>query len=193
MKTSLIITDNFYNNPDETREWVLAQDFNVNGNFPGNRTEPMHSWGLESVIQKIINSAGGKITYFDDYYNTAFQYTTEKDSSWIHIDQNRMWAGVCYLTPNAPANGGTGLFKHKETGYECSPRLTDGSIDLEELKKTDKDSQDFSKWDMTTMVGNIYNRLVLYRGDMFHTSMEYFGKDKYDGRLFQTFFFDTEY
>ena len=54
-------------------------------------------------------------------------------------------------------------------------------------------SRDFSKWDMTAMVGNVYNRLVLYRGDLFHSSLDYFGNDKHDGRLFQTFFFNTEY
>ena len=61
------------------------------------------------------------------------------------------------------------------------------------MTKKDKDSQNMKAWDMTAMVGNVYNRLVLYRGDMFHRSLEYFGNDKFDGRLFQTFFFDTEY
>jgi len=65
---------------------------------------------------------------------------------------------------------------------------------MKKMKKhTDKDSRDFSKWDMSAMVGNIYNRLVLYRGDMFHSSLDYFGKDKNDGRLFQTFFFNTQH
>ena len=193
MQTSLIITDDFYNNPDETREWALQQDFNIVGNFPGQRTPPVGWAGLRTSIQDIVRHAAGEITRWDTEYTETFQYTTKKDSSWIHADYTTMWAGVLYLTPDAPANGGTGLFRHKETGYERAPRLADGSYDLEKMKKTDIDSRDFSKWDMTAMVGNIYNRLVLYRGDMFHTSMEYFGKDKYDGRLFQTFFFDTEY
>ncbi len=55
------------------------------------------------------------------------------------------------------------------------------------------DSRNFSKWDMTAMVGNVYNRLVLYRGDLFHSSLDYFGEGLEDGRLFQTFFFDTQY
>jgi len=49
-----------------------------------------------------------------------------------------------------------------------------------------------TKWEQTTFIGNKYNRLILYRGDFFHTSLDYFGRDMYDGRLFQTFFFDTE-
>ena len=56
-----------------------------------------------------------------------------------------------------------------------------------------KDSRDMSKWDMVDMISNKFNRLVLYRGDLFHSSMEYFGEDKETGRLFQTFFFNTEY
>ena len=65
---------------------------------------------------------------------------------------------------------------------------------MKKMKKhTDPDSRDFSKWDMTAKVGNVYNRLVLYRGDMFHSSLDYFGKDLKDGRLFQTFFFNTQY
>ena len=193
MNTNLIITDNFYNNPDETRDWALKQEFGVRGNFPGQRTHPVGWPGLRISIQDIIRPAAGEITRWDTEYTETFQYTTKKDSSWIHADYTTMWAGVLYLTPDAPTSGGTGLFKHKETGYERAPRLIDGSYDLEKMKKTDTDSRDFSKWEMTAMVGNVYNRLVLYRGDMFHTSLDYFGKDKHDGRLFQTFFFDTEY
>ena len=42
-------------------------------------------------------------------------------------------------------------------------------------------------------VGNIYNRLVVYRGNLYHRSvLPGFGTDKHTGRLFQTFFFDTK-
>jgi hypothetical protein len=30
------------------------------------------------------------------------------------------------------------------------------------------------------------------RADNYHVSLDYFGKDMYDGRLFQVFFFNTE-
>jgi len=193
MQTSLIITDNFYNEPDEIRKYALAQEFETRGNFPGQRTKPVHHWDCKEVIQRIIQSHGGEITYFGDAYTTAFQYTTEKDSSWIHADQTTNWAGVLYLTPDAPANGGTGLFRHKETGWETAPRLKNGNYDQKGLDKVNADARNYDAWEMTAMTAPIYNRLVLYRGDMFHTSLEYFGKDKYDGRLFQTFFFDTEY
>ena len=82
METNLIITDNFYTDPDKVREWVLEQPFDVRGNYPGQRTKPVHDWtDLKETIQKIVFNAGGLITGWDYDYTTAFQYTTEKDSS----------------------------------------------------------------------------------------------------------------
>lgn len=44
---------------------------------------------------------------------------------------------------------------------------------------------------LVTILGNVYNRLVLYRGDLFHRSLiSGFGNDVKTGRLTQVFFFD---
>ena len=194
MKTNLIITDDFYVYPDKVREFALSQEFTVYGNYPGQRTQPFSYDDLKRAIQYIVQQAGGNITQFEEFeYTAAYQYTTAKDSSWIHSDQTTMWAGVCYLTPDAPLSSGTGLFRHKETGLFEAAYKEDGSYDQETMDRIYKDSRDMSKWDMVDMVSNKYNRLVLYRGNLFHSSLDYFGNDKYDGRLFQTFFFNTEY
>lgn len=194
METNLIITDNFYVYPDKVREFALSQEFTVTGNYPGQRTKQFSYDDLKRAIQFIVQNAGGNITQFEEFsYTAAYQYTTAEDSSWIHADQTTMWAGVCYLTPDAPLTSGTGLFRHKETGLYRAAYKEDGSYDQELMSKIYKDSRDMSKWDMVDMVSNKYNRLVLYRGNLFHSSLDYFGTDKYDGRLFQTFFFNTEY
>lgn len=194
MEISSIIIDNFYNDPLETRELALQQEFGVKGNYPGMRTESFVNQSVFDVIQKAIFTAGGKITRWDtDQYNGSFQYTTSRDRSWIHADQTTKWAGVCYLTPNPPLSSGTGLFRHIQTGIESAPKNNNGEYDFDLLDKIYLDAQDMTKWEMTDRLANKFNRLVLYRGDFFHMSLDYFGQDKYDGRLFQTFFFDTEY
>jgi hypothetical protein len=194
MKISSIIIDDFYSDPYEVREMSLNQEFNVSGNYPGVRTEPFRNQSIFEVIQNSIRYAGGNILNWDKYdYTGAFQYTTSRDRSWIHADQTTMWAGVCYLTPNAPLSAGTGLFRHKETGLYSAPKNSDGTLNEEILSKIYLDSQDMTKWELTDRLANKFNRLVLYRGDYFHMSLDYFGQDKYDGRLFQTFFFDSEY
>ena len=194
MEIQTIIVDDFYNDVDLVRDFALQQDFNVNGNYPGHRTPSLTNDTVKEVIQNIVRTAGGKITWWDtDQYNGAFQYATASDRSWIHADQTSNWAAVCYLTPNAPSTAGTGLFRHKETGLYKAPKNPDGSFDMEYLNRINQDSLDMTKWEKIDTLANKYNRLVLYRGDIFHMSLDYFGKDKYDGRLFQTFFFNTEY
>ena len=67
-----------------------------------------------------------------------------------------------------------------------------------EYERTDNDAPqkegyDYTKWEMTDYVANKYNRIVLYRGNLYHASLDYFGNNIQNGRLFQTFFFNTEY
>jgi len=191
MAYTSITIDNFYNNPDEVRDYVLTQDFNITGNFPGKRTEPILNESTTEYISKLI-SYEGKVDWANNKeYNGSFQYTTKNDTSWIHADEYNHWAGVLYLTPNAPLNSGTGIFKHKEAGLYKIPRMIDGSIDRELTNKIYNDAGDISKWELVNYIGNVYNRLVIYQGDLFHTSLKYFGNNLEDGRLFQTFFFDT--
>jgi len=46
---------------------------------------------------------------------------------------------------------------------------------------------------MVDRIGNRYNRMILYRSDIYHSSLDYFGTDLYTGRLFQVFFINTEF
>lgn len=187
MNTKLIVAEDFYQEPDVVREFALSQDFTVVGNFPSARTESFWSESAKETIQKLVMAHGGNITYWPNGYNGAFQFTTKKDKSWIHADSETTWAAIVYLTPNAPLNSGTGLFKHKPTG------LTEWPDDTKLQELVNADSQNYEQWEIVDSVSNIYNRIVLYRGYAFHQSLEYFGTNKHNGRLFQTFFFNTEF
>jgi hypothetical protein len=184
MKTNMIVIDDFYNNPDEVRNFALSQEFDVTGNWPGSRTKTFINESTKETIQKILQDVSGNVTDWqaNDGYTGSFQLTTSMDRSWIHADSYNTWAGVLYLTPDAPLSGGTGIFRYKKTGS----MMEDGT-DLSGV------TQDMTKWELVDRVGNIYNRLVLYRGNNYHMSLDYFGKDKEDGRLFQLFFITTEY
>ena len=213
---NLLILDNFHQKPYEVREFALKQDFNVDGNYPGHRTrsflkdldfytgigpnpidvERRGEKYQSTIMQKIadvLRPIAGEITWWgEEEYTGAFQYTTAKDRSWIHVDHITSWAGVWYLTPYAPVSSGTGLFKHKLTGWTTEPYFDDGNVNQTLKDLIYSDSWDMTKWDMQAMVGNIFNRLVLYRANQWHQSLDYFGRTKDDGRLFMTFFFNTE-
>jgi len=193
----LIIIDNFYNNPHETREYVLTQNFSVKGNYPGQRTISYANEHLKEIIQKYVEPFGGKITDFpipnedgsdsDKIYNGSFQYTISRDRSWIHTDEYNNWAGVLYLTPDAPISAGTAFYKF----YDGSTCKEDINI-MNNQKETNRWSQDLTKWEELDRVGNVFNRLILFNSNRFHMSMDYFGDSKENGRLFQVFFFSTE-
>jgi hypothetical protein len=184
MRTDVIITDNFYSNPDQVRNFALSQEFTVRGNFPGWRTQSFIDQGTKDAIQTILWNAAGEITEWNiaDGLTGSFEVATAADRSWIHTDHFNTWAGVLYLTPDAPLSGGTGLFKHKATGATRASEITEPY-----------EAQDMTKWELVDRIANKYNRLAMYRSDMFHTSLDYFGKDKNDGRLFQLFFITTQY
>ena len=123
----------------------------------------------------------------DKNYNGAFQLTTCRDRSWFHVDSWNNWAGVLYLTPNAPPSGGTGLYRFEDgTRFDFEQKIRNNE------DKINNATTDFTKWELIDQVGNVFNRLVLFNAHHFHTSMDYFGSNPGDGRLFQVFFFSTE-
>jgi hypothetical protein len=192
----LIVIDNFYCNALDTRNYILTQEFSVRGNYPGQRTISYANEHLKETIQKYVEPFGGKITDFpipnqddsnDLIYNGSFQYTTSRDRSWVHIDGFNNWAGVLYLTPDAPLSSGTSFYKFDD-GTTCQ---RDMEL-LENKEDIDRCSQDLTKWEKVDQVGNVFNRLILFNANRFHMSMDYFGDTKDNGRLFQVFFFSTE-
>jgi len=114
-------------------------------------------------------------------WNGAFQTKLVSDQSEaIHNHINDYWqccgelgwAGVLYLSPNADYSAGTKFWKNK-TG------------------NNDEWMTNHNNWDLVDTVGNVYNRLVLFRGNIPHSGSPGFGDSIKDGRLFQTFFFRT--
>jgi hypothetical protein len=181
----------------DTRKFILGQEFSVKGNFPGKRTISYATESLKEQIEKYVSPFAGKITNFPcpkadnsdaaKIYNGSFQYTTSRDRSWVHTDSWNNWAGVLFLTPDAPLSSGTAFYRF------CDGAMT--SLDSELLQNSEeinKCSQDLTKWELADTVGNVFNRLVLFNSKRFHMSMDYFGDTKENGRLFQVFFFTTE-
>jgi hypothetical protein len=183
MRTNTIVIDNFYSNPDGVRSFALSQEFAHRENYPGLRTKSFLNQGTKDCIASVLRNAGGNVLEWNeqDGLTGSFELAMSRDRSWIHTDHYNTWAGVCYLTPDAPLTGGTGFFKYKKTDSFLASELET------------YESQDYTKWELCDVVANRYNRLVLYRSDQFHTSLDYFGNTMETGRLFQLFFITTEF
>ena len=91
------------------------------------------------------------------------------------------WAGILFLTPNPIHDAGTACYLKKE---DCWQYHLD--------RETGEESDYYPVIDMGA--GNIYNRLVLYRGKYLdHSSIKPgFGETLETSRLTQTFWFDVK-
>ena len=139
----------------------------------------LKSFFEQSVIKK-------PITYWPEEYNTAYQITTKESKTWIHHDDTT-WAAVLYLIPNAPPESGTGIYRHKESGIYEWDGIKDSATDFNNSDFLRRRHMD--QWEQIAFVGNVYNRLVCYKGSLYHRSvLPGFGTDKYSGRLFANIF-----
>ena len=188
MRVNLLVIDDFYSNVDEVRKFALSQNFLVEGNYPGFRTEPFLNESTKKQISYHLEPHAGKVLDWMDtsesQYTGAFQISYACHKSWIHTDNVNNWAGVLYLTPNAPLEGGTGFYRSRINGS-----FYGDSYD----EVCGKHAEDMTKWELVNQVSNVYNRLILFRADQWHTSQVYFGNTMETGRLTQVFFFTTEY
>tara|TARA_B100000131_G_scaffold129525_1_gene126407 strand:- start:101 stop:676 length:576 start_codon:yes stop_codon:yes gene_type:complete len=188
----MIISD-FLDDPDRVRESLIEQkvDFchRAEDGFPGSRTNP-----APENYQQMVNEKLDKILPFKwemekvNYSSYCFQLCLEGDKSWIHVDDTK-WAGILYLTPNAPLLSGTLIYTEDSDNVL---RKTN-----EKVKETgDKSLYKSMKheYEITTVVGNVYNRLVLLRGYYLphrsSSSISGFGDCLENGRLTQVFFFN---
>jgi len=183
---SYIVVDNFYKNPDTIRSFAYQQEFIYNETFyKGMRTPQTFLFeGLKEEFESLI---GETITLWEEHqFNGCFQVTSAENQQVYHCDENT-WAGVIYLTPDAPAESGTCLYRSKITGQNDN-RIAS----RDEMEATFAGGfYDSTKFEKTDDVGNIYNRLVLFRGTRIHSAGSYFGKNLSDGRLVHLFFFNT--
>jgi len=194
-----VIAD-FYENPDEIRKYALAQKYTycheihgIEYVFPGSRTRDLKDLSqslYEKVCKKLIS-----VFHIPEHdvmrwqINTSFQIVEgEYGHGLIHQDQNTVFAGVLYLTPEAPLDSGTSLFR-KNANYDEDLYWQQVKANDERFKR--KESIDFSyheMFDEVVRVNNVYNSLILFEGDIHHCANQFFGETKQDSRLAQVFF-----
>lgn len=197
----ITVIENFLENPDAVRTFALNQKYqyrhqlkNVNYVFPGGRTKdlsvinkPMYENISKKIISLFHNEETDKMRWL---ITTSFQSVSEEyGRGVIHTDSNTVFAAVLYLSPDAPLNAGTSLFKpnksYDEEKYdwflkENDKRFAEGRILM--------DTSYHSMFDEIVRINNVYNTLVLYEGRHYHAANEFFGKTLKDSRLAQVFF-----
>lgn len=181
------VIDNFYKDPDEIRKFALSQEYEVNNDgekgYIGTRTVRQYLFpGLKEEFEQII---GRKITRWEHHgMNGRFQVCKAGEPLVYHCD-DQQWAGMLYLTPNAPYETGTTTYALKGTDirHKTHPEIMrcflPGSRNF-----------DGTRFEPVDVYGNVYNRLVIFNAQYLHSASKYFGFTNENSRLWQMFFFD---
>lgn len=190
LKSTSWIVDNFYDEPDKVRKFALEQEYLEGGigrGFIGRRTYQQFLFpGLKERFEEIM---GRKITAWEEHgMNGRFQISWSGEPLVYHCDSQK-WGGMLYLTPDAPYQCGTTLYANKKTkartyyheGWDDAWKNIPGDCHL-----------DGTPFEPVDVLGNVYNRLVIFDASCIHSASQYFGTVKENARLWQMFFFDTE-
>lgn len=195
------VVQDFYDNPDEIRKYALMQKYtyrhemkaDIDYVFPGSRTKELRELSqslYEKVCKKLIS-----VFHIPEHdlmqweIKTSFQIVEgEYGHGLIHQDQNTVFAGVLYLTPDAPLDGGTSLFRKNATYNDALYWEAIKKNDENFKKKAPIDFSYHSMFDEVVRMNNVYNTLILFEGDMHHCANHFFGETKDNARLAQVFF-----
>jgi hypothetical protein len=193
--TSLVVIDNFYKNPNEVRDFAINNlTYIESGYHKGKRST--EKFILKGTKEKLENILGKQIYNWnkETYANGIFQYCTPNDPIVYHTD-SQSYAGIVFLSPDAPLSTGTATFQSKITGIR---KFDETNYTEETFKKTFSgygdqiNFYDNSSFELVDRVGNVFNRLVLFDAKCIHAATEYYGTNINDSRFFQLFFFDIK-
>lgn len=168
---TVMAIDGVYFDPLAVRAFALSQEFRPHPeHHRGERTDAVFLFpGLRELVERRLGVRVSPERWAAHPSNGCFQWCRAGDPVVLHSDFQR-WAGVLFLTPDAPVQCGTSL--HRPRGEHW-------------------DHADATRVQTVDAIGNVFNRLVLFDARTIHSATQYFGSDKHNARLFQMFFFDA--
>jgi hypothetical protein len=203
MRLTMMVLDDFYENPMEVRKTALALEYDAiapGTPYPGRNSQQPILWpNSDQMFSQILREP---VRGHTGFAHGKFRLSTGGDERGadIHIDPGIVWAGVLYMTLPQHCRGGTEFFRHRDYGTDGAPLTQEdlklyGPNETSREKLTDRlteiDGRDRSKWEKTMTIPMRFNRLVLFRGYLWHTAGESFGVTPDNCRLVQLFFFQS--
>lgn len=197
-----LVVDNFFDDVDNIRLHALAQrtyepcDFYTPGIFSGYRS-PINNSDLTKYIHvKIESILSRKIM------DLRLSFHLNTDSSVCgcphqditnHDAHASGFAGVIYLTPHAPKNSGTTIYRKTNVLINEPENYMDKMQIVYDIalpptnmfkQKFAQEMRDYKNTlEIVQQSDHIYNRMILYPSVIYHSPDEYFGTNLDNGRL----------
>ena len=197
------VVDNFFSDPDKVVKFAESLTYTQsNGFYPGKRSALLHKVNYDffsSTIFKVLSlffDLNASIVSFDD---TAMQFQKiqpfnkkEKNNilnkGLIHQDSFGTLAGVIYPNKKPDLDSGTSIYQEikKDLKAEEYAKRKKLFYKIDQKKLSQKNMKDYEKLIMecnqsfkeVINIKNVYNRLILYPGDYFHTGNYFTSKER---------------
>lgn len=201
------IKDHMFDNAEEIRarclartDWVLGAPYRKE-NWPGMRCPngllPEEMAKLEEWVKKKTGAKRlwqQKVDGVDSLSHNYVQLVGKDESGpRPHSDSNLLarYAGVVYLNPGAPRDGGTSFYRFRSPdgklgGNYCPPPNANlaEALGVRHLP--------MEAWKEDLAVENLFNRVIIYKAEMVHSATNYFGTEINDKRMTIVFFWMAE-
>jgi hypothetical protein len=190
---AILVVDDFYKDPDLIRRLALDQEYQADTRyFKGERS--LLKFLLPHMKEEFERLLGVTITdWTEQPANGSFQKTSYMDPIVWHSDTQR-YAGAIYLTPKLPheigeqVGSGTSFWRHKN--WACRRPPAEPEVHAEVYSEYNLLHP--NAWELVDRVGSVYNRLVLWDGQLIHSATSYAAFSAAAPRLVQLFFFNAE-
>ena len=205
---NVTIIDNFYKYPYEVWEYALKQKFHpMTSLYQSFRTLDNYFADNKEVIKCFEKYLGIKIKHWNDKdsrindSNGIFQYILKNTKPLVHTDTNSKYAAVSFINPNGIKKRGFGIYKFRLTNSIYRPTIDEFKkavknmnplrIDyiLNEMNNNNGKPVNYQLWERVKNIDYVFNRLVLFHGNIWHSNLGGFGTDIKSSRMYQTFFF----
>jgi hypothetical protein len=221
MRTSVIVVDNFYRQPDTVRRIALDADYyppyqsseDIEAGTPASwlssrflEAEKCPFKSSERLIRTLERITGATIDR--EHWRRSFPLDAEgrpAPNCEEYADRGCLWNCTFHIKPKTGQQLGEGIHNHVTDIWNSvgvngwaglvylnreAPRTAGLSLwDNYDPRHQFDWMTEAENWELRDQFSNIYNRLLLMRGDIPHSGADGWVDSLERGRLYQTFFF----
>lgn len=168
MKENIIIVDDFYDIPHQYHKSFFENQLVIS----------------EETIQKLTHIIGNRI----DIISACNEVLGDGQENFVCSHLTSDWIAVIYLALPLVSSGEYGIkfYSHISTGLERFPTINDlEKYNISENQLLDVFASSPELWKEYGCIPAKYNRMVLFRGDLWHSYGKGFGVDLNTSMLYQ--------
>lgn len=188
MLVPVTVLDNFFDDPDQIREYALSLDKqpNTQGLWPGLRTANLAELNpqlFNHVCRRIaslfFNTRNPQETVGWQAHGTFQLVDSSYQEGWIHHDAgDDLLTAIVYLTPNAAPSTGTSIYELKDRTVPIPKAVKDAkfpalSSTLTAEQSTTARQQLNDYYTESIRISNKYNRLIVFDSHLYHAANQF--------------------